>query len=37
VAFTQHARERHPHIACRSVADFHTLDGIASWVTRELD
>jgi [acyl-carrier-protein] S-malonyltransferase len=36
-ALSRMLRERHPHIACRSVADFHTLDGIASWVTRELD
>jgi [acyl-carrier-protein] S-malonyltransferase len=36
-ALSRMLRERHPHIACRSVADFHTLDGIAGWVTRELD
>jgi [acyl-carrier-protein] S-malonyltransferase len=28
---------RHPHIACRSVADFHTLDGIVKWVERQMD
>lgn len=28
---------RHPHIACRSVADFHTLDGVAKWVARQMD
>jgi [acyl-carrier-protein] S-malonyltransferase len=36
-ALSRMLRERHPHIACRSVADFHTLDGIVKWVTRELD
>ncbi len=25
---------RHPHIACRSVADFRTLDGIRQWLAR---
>jgi [acyl-carrier-protein] S-malonyltransferase len=35
-ALSRMLRERHPHIACRSVADFHTLDGIANWVKREL-
>ena len=28
---------RHPHIACRSVADFQTLDGVAKWVARQMD
>jgi [acyl-carrier-protein] S-malonyltransferase len=36
-ALSRMLRERHPHIACRSVADFHTLDGIVKWVTREMD
>jgi [acyl-carrier-protein] S-malonyltransferase len=36
-ALSRMLRDRHPHIACRSVADFHTLDGIVKWVTRELD
>lgn len=27
---------RHPHIACRSVADFRTLDGISGWLMRQL-
>jgi [acyl-carrier-protein] S-malonyltransferase len=36
-ALSRMLRDRHPHIACRSVADFQTLDGIARWVTRELD
>jgi [acyl-carrier-protein] S-malonyltransferase len=25
-------RERHPHIACRSVTDFRSVKGIVSWV-----
>ncbi|MES2741201.1 MAG: acyltransferase domain-containing protein [Pseudomonadota bacterium] len=28
---------RQPHIACRSVADFRTLDGIRQWLGRHLD
>jgi len=28
---------RHPQVACRAVADFQTLAGIASWVARALD
>jgi [acyl-carrier-protein] S-malonyltransferase len=28
---------RHQHIACRSVADFHTLDGVVKWVARQMD
>lgn len=28
--------DRHPQIACRSAADFRTLDGLASWVERAL-
>ena len=36
-ALSRMLRARHPHIACRSVADFQTLAGIASWVNRELD
>jgi [acyl-carrier-protein] S-malonyltransferase len=35
-ALSRMLRERHPHIACRSVADFQTLAGIAGWVNREL-
>ena len=27
---------RHPHINCRSVADFRTLDGIRGWLERQL-
>ncbi len=28
---------RHPHINCRSAADFRTLDGIRNWLERQLD
>ena len=28
---------RHPHIACRSVADFRSLDGIVAWLGRHFD
>lgn len=28
---------RQPHIACRSVADFHTLGGVVKWVARQMD
>ncbi|MFZ6654334.1 ACP S-malonyltransferase [Undibacterium sp. TJN19] len=28
---------RHPHIACRSVADFRSLDGVIAWVKRQLE
>jgi [acyl-carrier-protein] S-malonyltransferase len=27
----------HPHIACRSVADFRSLDGIVAWIGRQVD
>jgi [acyl-carrier-protein] S-malonyltransferase len=27
----------HPHIACRSVADFRSLDGIVAWLGRQVD
>jgi [acyl-carrier-protein] S-malonyltransferase len=27
---------RHPQIACRSVADFRSLDGIVSWLDRTM-
>lgn len=36
-ALARMLQARHPQIACRSVADFHTLDGIAAWVARALD
>jgi [acyl-carrier-protein] S-malonyltransferase len=28
---------RHPQIACRSVADFRSLDGIVAWIGRQFD
>jgi [acyl-carrier-protein] S-malonyltransferase len=28
---------RHPHIECRSVADFRSLDGVANWLARHVD
>jgi [acyl-carrier-protein] S-malonyltransferase len=27
---------RHPQIACRSLADFRTLNGLLSWLERQL-
>lgn len=35
-ALARMLQARHPHIACRSVADFHTVDGINAWVARAL-
>lgn len=31
------ARERAPGVAARSVADFHSPDGVVAWVTRQLE
>jgi [acyl-carrier-protein] S-malonyltransferase len=31
-ALSRMLRERHPHIACRSVADFRSVKGIVAWV-----
>jgi [acyl-carrier-protein] S-malonyltransferase len=31
-ALTRMLRERHPGIACRSVADFRSVKGIVAWV-----
>jgi [acyl-carrier-protein] S-malonyltransferase len=28
---------RHPHIACRSVADFRSLDGVRKWLDRQFN
>ena len=33
-ALSKMMRNRHPHIDCRSVADFRTLDGVARWLDR---
>lgn len=35
-ALARMLQARHPHIACRSVSDFHTLDGVSAWVARAL-
>jgi [acyl-carrier-protein] S-malonyltransferase len=34
-ALSRMLRERHPHIACRSVADFRSVRGIVAWVTAQ--
>jgi len=36
-ALSRMLQARHPHIACRSVSEFRTLDGIRSWLDRRLD
>lgn len=36
-ALSRMLRARHPHIECRSVADFRTLDGIRKWLVRHVD
>jgi len=36
-ALARMLQARHPQIACRSVADFQTLPGVARWVARALD
>jgi [acyl-carrier-protein] S-malonyltransferase len=33
-ALARMLQARHPHIACRSVADFRSIDGIVAWVGR---
>ena len=33
-ALARMLQARHPHIACRSVADFRSLDGIVAWLGR---
>jgi [acyl-carrier-protein] S-malonyltransferase len=35
-ALSRMLRERHPHIACRSVADFRSVKGIVAWVESQL-
>lgn len=35
-ALARMMQARHPRIACRSVADFQTLEGMVSWVKREM-
>ena len=34
-ALARMLQARHPHIACRSVADFRSLDGIVAWCDRQ--
>jgi [acyl-carrier-protein] S-malonyltransferase len=34
-ALTRMLRERHPRIACRSLADFRSLDGVVAWVAAQ--
>jgi [acyl-carrier-protein] S-malonyltransferase len=36
-ALSRMLRERHPHIECRSVSDFRSLAGVASWLRTRLD
>ncbi len=36
-ALSRMLQARHPQIACRSVADFRSLDGIVAWLGRHLD
>lgn len=34
-ALARMVQARHPQIACRSVADFRTIDGVAAWLARQ--
>lgn len=34
-ALARMLQARHPHIACRSVADFRSLDGVVAWLDRQ--
>ncbi|MFL6658646.1 MAG: acyltransferase domain-containing protein [Massilia sp.] len=36
-ALSRMLSERHPAIACRSVSDFRSVDGVIKWLERELD
>jgi len=36
-ALSRMLQARHPQIACRSVSEFRTLDGIRSWLGKELE
>jgi [acyl-carrier-protein] S-malonyltransferase len=36
-ALSRMLEARHPHIACRSVADFRSLDGVRKWLVRHVD
>lgn len=35
-ALARMMQARHPHITCRSVADFRSIDGVVGWVSRQL-
>jgi [acyl-carrier-protein] S-malonyltransferase len=36
-ALSRMLHDRHPNIACRSVADFRSIDGVKRWLARHLD
>lgn len=36
-ALSRMLQARHPHIACRSVSEFRSLDGIHTWLGRQLE
>lgn len=36
-ALARMLHQRHPHIACRSVAEFRSLQGIRAWLERQMD
>ena len=36
-ALARMLQERHPHIACRSVDDFRSLNGVIAWLGRQVD
>jgi [acyl-carrier-protein] S-malonyltransferase len=36
-ALSRMLQARHPQIACRSVADFRSLDGVRNWLVRNVD
>ncbi|MBQ5947891.1 ACP S-malonyltransferase [Massilia sp. ST3] len=36
-ALSRMLQTRHPHIACRSVSEFRSLDGVRSWLNRHAD
>ena len=36
-ALARMLQARHPHIACRSVADFRSVGGVVDWVARQVD
>ena len=36
-ALSRMLQTRHPQIACRSVADFRSIDGIVTWLKRQFD